>query len=503
MYRIGLEKDRRDDLPEENKKLFLAAKDNLFVSPRDLKVLVVDGETASWMVMPQSEFYFLQQLRKPKFMDQFIKENEWVSQRQLMDLVEQFYSRGLVEIDARCLPHCADMQKKPQESMSTFFIEVDTQRENAASKVLAFETVQTLAERIFKDFPQDEFLIVLSSTNLGKQWDYLVKIIIHFNELATQNKTRPHYIISGGISEVGKNELEYAVNQKVSFILRVSGVEELKTADSGKIMELFSGEKANFTLDVRISDPDELNEACQLLKEREIHLPRLNFAEYDNLLDSETGLLVPGRVEEFSRKFSEVFGQAIEHNKESKQVFLFSDLNFMIESAIVSERRSMCMKSPCGAGLSIMAFDTDGFIYPCDTMIGIPQLALGNINDIKTIPDAVLASPIISGLRNRKVDSLSKCSVCPWKHLCSSGCPTQAFKAFGNVLREDPFCRFYQAAYEEILWRLAEEPATMSLQDLLPPPSGGAEEPRESSPPQGECPVAERGSGEPFPSRSF
>lgn len=503
MYRIGVERDRRDDLPEENKKLFLAAKDRLFVSSRDLKVLVVDEETASWMVMPQSEFYFLQQLRTPKFMEQFIKENEWVPQRQLMSLVEQFHSRGLVEIDARGLQHYTDKRKQPQESMSTFFIEVDTQRENAASKVLTFERVQLLAERIFKDFPQEEFLVVLSCTNLGKQWDYLVKVIIHFNELATQNKTRPHFIVSSGVSEIGKNELEYAVNQKVSFILRVSDLAELKTADSGKIMELFTGEKANFTLDVRISDPEDLSEACQLLKERQIRLPRLNFTEYDNLLDSETGLLVPGRVEEFSRKFSEIFGQAIEQNKDSKQVFLFSDLNFMIESAIVSERRNMCMKSPCGAGLTILAFDTDGFIYPCDTMIGIPQLSLGSIEGIKAIPDAVLASSILPGLRNRKVESLSKCSICPWKRLCCCGCPTQAFKAFGNVRREDPFCRFYQAAYEEILWRIAEEPATMSLQDLLPPPAGRDEEPRELSPQQGECPIEERGSGEPFSSRGF
>jgi radical SAM protein with 4Fe4S-binding SPASM domain len=492
MYRIGVEKSKRDELPEKKKKFFLAARDNLYVSQRDLKVLVLDGETTSWMVMPQSEFYFLQQLKSPRFAEQFVRENDWVPPRQLMDLAERFHSRGLLDIDARGFQHFTDMWKQPPQTVSTFFIELDTVRENAAARVQDFDQIKLLADRLYKDYKQEDFMLVLSCTNLAGQWDHLVRTIIHFNELGTQNKSRPHYVISSDISEVGEHELEYAINQKISFVLRVGSLDELRSADSRKIIDLFNAEKASFSLDVRLSEPSNLMAACQTLREREVRLPRLNFTSFENLLDPATGVFIPGRVEEFGVKYSEVFGQAIEQNKTAKAGFLFSDLNFMIECALVNERRNMCMQSPCGAGRSILAFDTDGFIYPCDTMIGIPQLALGNLREIKTIPEAVEASPVISDLRKRKNDSISKCSGCHWRHFCNGGCPTQSFKAFGNLKREDPFCRFYQAAYEDILWHLAEEPATMSLQDLIPPPSRREEETHASPPQRGENPAEGR-----------
>ena len=63
----------------------------------------------------------------------------------------------------------------------------------------------------------------------------------------------------------------------------------------------------------------------------------------------------------------------------------------------------------------------------------------------------------------RKIENLSKCSTCAWKRFHGGGCTSKTFAYFETVEKEDPMCRFYHIVFEELMWRLWENPELAHL----------------------------------------
>jgi uncharacterized protein len=125
-------------------------------------------------------------------------------------------------------------------------------------------------------------------------------------------------------------------------------------------------------------------------------------------------------------------------------------------------REYMCMRNPCGAGVNMIAVDTNGDLYPCEEMIGKQEFVIGNLADT-TIKDAIDSSPVITQLRDRHVEEIEECSTCTWKQLCHGGCVHKSYTHFKRLDRESEHCSYYKKIYRELIWLEIKQPGSWDL----------------------------------------
>ncbi len=86
----------------------------------------------------------------------------------------------------------------------------------------------------------------------------------------------------------------------------------------------------------------------------------------------------------------------------------------------------------CPAGKDGVCVDTDGGVYPCPGMVGVPELRMGSI--YRGIDEGAYRLYYEDLL----VTSKSVCKDCAIRHLCGGGCYHAAFLANGRVDTPDP-----------------------------------------------------------------
>ncbi|HXE73529.1 MAG TPA: radical SAM protein [Candidatus Nitrosotenuis sp.] len=185
---------------------------------------------------------------------------------------------------------------------------------------------------------------------------------------------------------------------------------------------------------------------------------RFNYANY--LGRAKYNLtFAPERAEAYATAFLQMVDRAREHTRQSGRPLLIHDLCFMIRNVAAKKRDYMCMRSPCGLGDSIVSFSVDGNVYACEEyeentkgkfLLGtLEELNLGNLMEVHQK---------LRALKQRKVENIPKCSRCHLRYICGGGCTHKALAYFGELLREDPMCGFYMRVYEELMWKIWDDP---------------------------------------------
>ncbi|MBI2263652.1 MAG: SPASM domain-containing protein [Armatimonadetes bacterium] len=138
------------------------------------------------------------------------------------------------------------------------------------------------------------------------------------------------------------------------------------------------------------------------------------------------------------------------------------DVNVLILHLISPSRPFMCMRSPCGAGNTILGFSAAGDIYSCEEMIGRSEFILGNVHNVSDLQE------VLSGERNRwvmsrRVENIPACRNCTWRGFCGGGCAGKAHGVFDDLFREDPNCGFLSRVFPEIAWKVHRDKKMMGL----------------------------------------
>lgn len=96
------------------------------------------------------------------------------------------------------------------------------------------------------------------------------------------------------------------------------------------------------------------------------------------------------------------------------------------------------------------AVGPDGSVYPCAGLVRTPFLA-GKLPQ-ETLEEA-LRRKSLEDLRRvcqERVDTISECASCVWKHFCRSGCPAFAYHQQGTLLAKDCFCEIRKRLYSDL-----------------------------------------------------
>lgn len=148
--------------------------------------------------------------------------------------------------------------------------------------------------------------------------------------------------------------------------------------------------------------------------------------------------------------------RAYQWAKAQDQRLMVYDLCYMLKNLATTERAYMCMRSPCGIGRDILAVGPDGSVYACEEhdQYTSGSLRLGSLYEGSLASLGAGAGQVLE----RRVERIPKCAKCHWRAVCGGGCAHKALASFGQVLREDPRCQFFEHSIGELAWLLAQYP---------------------------------------------
>lgn len=114
----------------------------------------------------------------------------------------------------------------------------------------------------------------------------------------------------------------------------------------------------------------------------------------------------------------------------------------------VSEFISGGKSSMCGAGRNIIAIDSNGDIYPCQSFVN-REYCLGNVLE-ENWHFIFKEKAQKCNLTKLSVDEKVKCKSCEYKFLCLGGCPNISYRVYGDILKENDFLCIIQRKCKKI-----------------------------------------------------
>ena len=125
-------------------------------------------------------------------------------------------------------------------------------------------------------------------------------------------------------------------------------------------------------------------------------------------------------------------------------------------SAEGSYTTRMTRRNHCGAGLSEVSVDPEGWVYPCK-LLQYPQFRTDNVRHRRLA--AIFAEhPTLRATRARTTETLHPCRTCIIKNHCGGGCRGIHVSFTNEYIRAHPlFCAYLRHTFEVAAWSSSGE----------------------------------------------
>jgi radical SAM protein with 4Fe4S-binding SPASM domain len=116
-----------------------------------------------------------------------------------------------------------------------------------------------------------------------------------------------------------------------------------------------------------------------------------------------------------------------------------------------SYSRKMVCRNHCGAGLSEVSIDPEGWVYPCK-LLQYPHFRTENIRSHRLV-DIIKTHPTLLTARSTTADTLYPCKGCIIKNHCGGGCRGIHFSFTHDYIKAHPlFCAYLRRTFEVQAW---------------------------------------------------
>ncbi len=124
-----------------------------------------------------------------------------------------------------------------------------------------------------------------------------------------------------------------------------------------------------------------------------------------------------------------------------------------LENMLYASRKNCCESCGCTGGRSILSFDQQGQIFPCE-MTDYAEEKLGSIYDGLTLSELMQAKESSVFHRERKAE---QCDGCPWWSYCRGGCTSRVHYA-GQSGIDEVACAINRVLYPRIAELMVSQP---------------------------------------------
>lgn len=461
----------------------------LYYSARGKETLIVEPGTGSWVILDGKNFNILSSIDSPLRFDALLERNKICERKDIENLLLILYKNNIISVngelyfdeklfgaDYNLLPNFFVILVSDKCNLSCSYCYCSAEQEG---NLMSKETLHAVLKRIYEELPFNDSKYTIAfeggepliAMDIIKEAHKCIKIL----DKKYGKFTRLLCETNGTL--LTKENISIFKEMDIRIGVSIDGPRDIHNK-----FRAYPGNKGSFE-DVlrgyRIAQDAGLYPGCTAtLHEPEDLITAFKFFTENNIFNFRLGIACSfsGRAsllfypEDRNHKFAESFltavDMALEFNKTRPGVLCFGDLDEMLSNIIVKTREFfLCLRSPCGAGNSIMCFTAEGDIYPCDFMSGEKKLKLGNISDKRPLYKILYESGMVRSLRERTVQNIPKCKKCVWRRFCGSSCAARSYGAYGSMLRESPFCGFFKTVYEKLIWKLHDDE---SILDFLP-----------------------------------
>lgn len=122
----------------------------------------------------------------------------------------------------------------------------------------------------------------------------------------------------------------------------------------------------------------------------------------------------------------------------------------VVSNLTTMERDSSCGLYGCGAGKVLLAFDSDGSIYPCDDFISDKKLCLGNALTMKNFREATRKMQTDESVKY-DIDLIEQCYACAWKRICTLHCASNSYFFSGRFDTPHNMCSYMKKLIPKVI----------------------------------------------------
>jgi radical SAM protein with 4Fe4S-binding SPASM domain len=460
----------------------------LYISRRGGKVLTVDPDSASWAVISARQADVLEKLGEPVSFSILCALLPHFDPSDLRRLLEIMYRHGFVDINGRSFFPSAALMWRPADDRPiyprSFYLHMTDScnfhctycyaRATGKGRSMSVKTAQKIVDRILCEIPFGELFVEFHGGEPLLMKDEIRAIVEYGEKRSALAGKILHFSVQTNGSLLDRDFARFAVAHAVKVGISLDGPPELHNrhrvdcAGNGTFDTVWRAVRQAEAEGLRcgfmsvIHDPKDYLRAYEFFLSRAIMTFKLNYSDKIGRASEEMEF-DETRGSEMARGYLEMADAAASFNAQSPIKVIIHDLNHYLGALLEKRREYMCLRSPCGAGRSILAFGTAGDIYPCEEMSTYSEFRCGDISDAMPLSEMIDTSPVICDMRARTVDTLQRCRECPWRRFCSGRCLHKAYHCYGTTEREDPMCGFYSHIFEELMWRIDANPVIKSL----------------------------------------
>ncbi|WP_025717974.1 radical SAM/SPASM domain-containing protein [Paenibacillus sp. 1-18] len=116
-----------------------------------------------------------------------------------------------------------------------------------------------------------------------------------------------------------------------------------------------------------------------------------------------------------------------------------------------SYSRKKSRRNHCGAGLSEISIDPEGWVFPCK-LLQYSEFKTDNIRD-RRLAEIFQNHPSFKVIQSKVVDKLSSCKTCIIKNHCGGGCRGIHYSFTEKYIQSDQmFCAYLRSTFEHQTW---------------------------------------------------
>ncbi|MGN6713020.1 radical SAM protein [Anaerocolumna jejuensis] len=157
-------------------------------------------------------------------------------------------------------------------------------------------------------------------------------------------------------------------------------------------------------------------------------------------------------IKEFANELNCSFIQSVFSPNNISEISLIPSIDCAQEIGVELTQLSGVI---CGACFKEIAIDSNGDIYPCQSLIKSDFL-ISNIFTNNWF-DELNESKITKYFKERFICNVEGCSKCNYKYICGGGCPAISYNLYGDLNRNaEPMCKFHIKESNEKLEKVLE-----------------------------------------------
>lgn len=472
---------RRPRLPEQ---ALLTRTPGLWMRRRGDRVLFIEPESASWIILQEPWLSYWARLSRPMTWSEARALPAPFSEQQKEDFLIHMFGLDMIRVNGRAYYNPPELWKPPQRYPTYLCLHLTESCNFGCHYCMAdsyphkgkmpMETARLIIDKILHELPPDNLTIDFHGGEPFLAFDEMIQVMDYAREVNRRDKLgkKLWFMVQTNGSLLTPERVEELKKRDVILGVSLDGPSEVHDRH-----RVFAGsEKGTFETVVRnvrraeamgfpvgllavIHEPrDYLTTFRFMVGEMGRRSFRMNYSSY--IGRSPYRLQFPeDRQEEFARCWLQMIDEALDWCRQHGEPLNISDVNNQINNLCTKHRPFMCYRSPCGVGNSVLGFGIDGGIHACEEMASLDMFRVANIHDEGLhLARMVESNPVIRLLQSRVVDNIPKCSRCHLKRICYGGCTSKTMARFGDPMRESPMCRYYQVVFEELMWKIHENP---------------------------------------------